>query len=77
MQGNGQTIRKKPLKKLSAERPDGRGERSCIWPKRSKQMKGSEQRHLLEQNATCELSGESPLSSYKTTVKQQINGEKR
>jgi len=33
--------------------------------------------YLLGQNTTCDFSGQSPLTSYKTTLKQQLNGEKR
>ena len=36
-------------------------------------MKGSKERYLLGQNTTCEFSGQSPLSSYKMTLKQQFN----
>ena len=36
---------------------------------RSKHIKGSKE--------LCKFSGKSPLSSYKTTLKQQLNGEKR
>ena len=39
---------------------------------RSKQIKGSNELYLSGQNTTCK----SPLSSYKTTLKQQLNGEK-
>ena len=44
---------------------------------RSKQVKGSKERYLLGQNTTCRFSTWSPLSSYKTTLKQQLNGEIR
>jgi len=41
-------------------------------------MKGSKERYLLGQNTTCEFSTlKSPLSSYKTTLEQQLNSEKR
>ena len=39
-------------------------------------IKGSKQRYLLGHNAACKFSGWSPLSSNKTTLKQQLNGEK-
>ena len=35
------------------------------------------ERYLLGQNTTSKFSGQSSLSSYKTTLKQQLNGEKR
>ena len=41
-----------------------------------KHIKGEKERYLLWQNTTCEFSGDTLLSSYKTTVKQQLNGEK-
>ena len=37
-------------------------------------IKGSKQRYLLGHNAACKFSGWSPLSSNKTTLKQQLNG---
>ena len=40
-------------------------------------QKGSQVRCLLGQNTTCEFSGQSPLSGYKMTLKQQLNGEKQ
>ena len=43
----------------------------------SKHTEGSKERYLLGQNTTREFSGQSPLSSYKTTLKQQLNGGKR
>ena len=39
-------------------------------------LKGSKERYLLGQK-TCEFSEYSPLSGYKTTLKQQLNSEKR
>jgi len=39
-------------------------------------MKDSQERYLLGQYTTCEFSGLSPLLSYKTTLKQRLNGEK-
>ena len=44
---------------------------------RSKHIKGSKECRLLEQNTTCKFSGQSALSSYKMTLKQQLNGEKQ
>ena len=38
-------------------------------------IKSSKERYLLGQNTTSEFSGYSPLLSYKTTLKQQLNGE--
>ena len=43
---------------------------------RLKHIKGPTEHYLLGQNTTCELSGQSPLSSYKTALKQQLNSEK-
>ena len=40
-------------------------------------VKGSKERCLLGQNTTWEFLGWPPLSSYKTTLKQQLNSEKR
>ena len=45
--------------------------------KRSKHIKCSEERYLLGQNTTCEFLGYSHLSSYKTTLNEEVNGEKR
>ena len=42
---------------------------------RSKLVKGSKEHYLLGQNTACTFSGSYPLSSYKTTLKQQLNGE--
>ena len=39
-------------------------------------MKGSKERCLLGQSAACEFSGQAPVSSYKTTLKEELNGEK-
>ena len=43
---------------------------------RTKHTKGSKERNILGQNAACEFSGKSLLLSYKTTLKQQLNGGK-
>ena len=43
---------------------------------RSKHIKCSKDRYLLGQKTTCQFSGQSPLSSYKTTLKQQLKGDK-
>ena len=43
---------------------------------RSKDMKGCKECCLLGWNTTCTFFGKSPLSSYKTTLKQKLNGEK-
>ena len=37
---------------------------------KSKHIKGSKERYLLGQNEAFEFSGQSPLSSYKTTPKR-------
>ena len=42
----------------------------------SKHIKGSKESCLLEQDKTSNSSGLSPLSGYKTTLKQQLNGQK-
>ena len=42
-----------------------------------KHIKGSKQWYFLEQDSTCKFSGQFLLSRYKTTLKQQLNGEKR
>ena len=39
-------------------------------------MNGSKERYLLGQDKTSKSSGKSPLSSYKTALKQQLNGQK-
>ena len=44
---------------------------------RSEHIKGSKERYLLGQAKTSRFSGQSPSLSYKTTLKQQINGQKR
>ena len=44
---------------------------------RTKHTTGSKERYLSGQNAACEFSGKSLLSSYKATLIQQLNGEKR
>ena len=43
----------------------------------TKHTKGSKECYLLGQYITCKFSRQSPLSSYKTTFKQQLNDEKR
>ena len=43
---------------------------------RSKPIKGSKDRCFSAQSITCKFSGLCPWSSYKTTLKQQLNGEK-
>jgi len=43
----------------------------------SKHINGSKERYLLEQDKTSNSLGLSPLSNYKTTLKQQLNGQKR
>ena len=40
-------------------------------------MKVSKECYLVGQNTTCKFWGWSPLSGYKTTLKQQLNGEKQ
>jgi len=48
----------------------------CQHPKtRSKHVKGSKECYLLGQNTRRKSSGQSLLSSYKTTLKQQLNSE--
>ena len=42
-----------------------------------KHIKGSKERYLLGQDKTSKFLGYSPLSSCKTTLKQQLNGQKR
>ena len=42
----------------------------------SKHIKGSKQCYLLGQNTTCKFLVLSPLSTYKTTLTQQLNGKK-
>ena len=37
----------------------------------------NKKRYLLGQNTTCQMSGLSSLLSCKTTLKQQLNGQKR
>ena len=44
---------------------------SCQTYLRTKHIKGSKERYLLGQNTTCKNLGYSPLSNYKTTLKQQ------
>ena len=61
----------------SSYQPSGLRWAKTIHVTRSKHVKGLKARYLLGQNTTCEFSGYSPLSSYKTTLKQQLNGEKR
>ena len=39
-------------------------------------QKGSQERYLLGQNKTSKFSRQSSLSSYKMTLKHQLNGEK-
>ena len=39
-------------------------------------LKGEKERYLLGQNTTLDFLGKFPLSSYKTTLKQHLNGEK-
>jgi len=43
---------------------------------KSKHIKASKERYILGQNTTCKFSGQSLLSRYKMTLKQQFNGEK-
>ena len=43
----------------------------------SKHIKGSKERYLLEQNTSCDFRDNPVLSSYKTTLEQQLNGAKR
>ena len=60
-------------------------DRTTIWNKndcwrsktRSKHITDLQDRCLWGRNTTCEFSGQSPLSSYRTTPKQQLIGENR
>ena len=44
---------------------------------RSRHMKGSTECYLLGQNTIREFPGWSPLSSYKTTLKQELNSKNK